>query len=545
MRQIKSILKQLETVFREEWESPAFSDYGKDRSFTYGEVATRISYIHCLFAELGIKPGDRVIICDRNSSNWAISFLAIITYQAVAVPLLPDYSDAQLVMLCEHCNARFIICSRSLSKLWPAGECPMYMLDIEDLLTMNPDRHTDAVEEAAFTRYAEKYPKRLGPDNLVYGEEDPDAMMLLSYTSGSTGNPKGVMLSYRSILINILATNRALPVTRHAKVLCILPNGHMFGLVMDMLFGACAAAHQTMVSMSLKRALPAALLEVRPDYLNCVPLIMERMFDAGVKPYIEQPEVQAMLQDPEKSEAVYGHMKKLLLDIMGGSIRQVMLGGAPLNRELETMLSKMKFPYAVAYGMTECGPLISFNTWQTQRLGSCGRLIEGMDARILSDDPFNEPGELIVRGPNVMMGYYRNQTATSDNIDPEGWLSTGDYGVFDQDGYLYLRGRKKNMLLNSNGQNVYPEEAEGQVVSHSIFEEAVVVKRGEELVALVYVSDERLKEKGLTRGSLDLAAICREVNMHLPRYCQLGYMEQMDTEFEKTPKNSIRRFKYQ
>lgn len=541
---MQSILKTFEQVFRKDWDSPAFSDYGKDRIFTFGDVATRISYIHCMFAEVGIRPGDRVIICDRNSSNWAISMLAVITYHAVAVPLLPDYSDAQLVMLCEHCNARFIICNRSLSNLWPAGECPMYMLDIEDLLTMNPDRRTDKVEEAAFLHYAEKYPEGFSPGDLVYEAENPDDMMLLSYTSGSTGNPKGVMLSYRSIRINIETAYCALPVTYHAKVLCILPSGHMFGLVIDLLAGVCMAAHQTMVCTSLKKALPAALLEVRPDYLNCVPLIIERMYDAAVRPYADQPDVQAMLAEPGKRPAVLSHMRQLLLDIMGGRLQQVLLGGAPLSKDLEAMLADMGFPYAIAYGMTECGPLISFNTSRTQKPGSCGRLLDGIEARILSEDPFEEPGELVVRGPNVMMGYYKNRQATDENIDSDGWLSTGDLGVFDKEGYLYLRGRKKNMLLNSNGQNVFPEEAEGQIVTYTVFEEAVVVKRGTGLVGLVYVSDEKLADAGLSRNSLDMDSICREVNLHLPKYCQLEHLEQVDAEFEKTPKGSIRRFKY-
>ena len=539
-----SILARLEKVFREDWDSPAFSDYGSDRLFTYGDVSTRIAYIHCMFAEVGVRPGDRVIVCDRNSSNWAVSFLAIITYHAVAVPLLTDFSDAQLVMLCGHCNARFIICNRSLSHLWPDGECPMYMLDIEDLLTMNPDIHTDEIEEAAFLRYAERYPEGLNAGNVSYEAEDPEEMMLLCYTSGSTGNPKGVMLSFRSILVNIVAVRSALPVTHHARVLCILPFGHMFGLIVDLLFGVCAAACQTMVSISLKKALPAALLEVRPDYLNCVPLIMERMFDLAVRPYFEQPQTQAELQDPEKRPSVLGRMRQMLLEAMGGRIRQVLLGGAPLNRDLETVLAAMGFPYTIAYGMTECGPLISFNTWRTQKTGSCGRLLNGVEARIISDDPVNEPGELVVRGPNVMMGYYNNRQATDENIDSEGWLSTGDFAVFDKDGHLYIRGRKKNMLLGSDGQHVYPEEIEGQIVARSIFEEAVVVKRGRELVALVHVSDERLAEAGLTRESLDMESICSGINTYLPKYSRIGHFEQRDVDFEKTPKGSIRRFKY-
>lgn len=538
------ILKQIEKVFREEWNSPAFSDYGKEVSYTYGDVATRIAFIHCLFAELGIKPGDRVVICDRNSSNWAIVLLAVITYRAVAVPLLPEYSDSQLVMLCEHCAARFIICNRSLSHLWPAGKCPMYMLDIEDLLAMQPDSATDKVEETALKRYAAEYPDDVNAGDICYKADEPDDMMFFCYTSGSTGNPKGVMLPSRSILFSIRAYYNILPVRHHAKLLCFLPSGHLFGLVLDLLTGICSAADMTMVSTSLKRTLPVALREVRPDYLNCVPLIMERLFDSSVRPYMEQPETQALLQDPEKKPAALRRMRELLLESMGGRVRMVTLGAAPLNRELETALVEMEFPYTMAYGLTETGPLVSITPWQEHRLGSAGRLLDGVEARITSEDPFNEPGELIVRGVNVMTGYYNNPQATVDNIDSEGWFSTGDLGVLDKDGYLFIRGRKKNMLLNSNGQNVFPEEAESQVVSFSVFEESVVVKREDKLVALVYVSDETLKDKGLTRESLDLDAICSEVNSHLPRYCQLAYMEQMDTEFEKTPKNSIRRFKY-
>ena len=545
MENNRSLIKSIENVFRKSWDLPALTDWGSNVTYTYGDVATRICYIHSLFEVIGIKPGDKIAICDKNSSNWAISMLAIITYRAVAVPLLPDYSKQQLKMLCEHCDAKFMVGNHQLATLWEDGECPMYMLDTEDLLAMTPNTVTDKVEEEAFRRFSQKYPNGYTQKALCYEAEDPDALMLLSYTSGSTGNPKGVMLPYKSLWSNQMFANNALPYKPGMRVFLILPMAHMFGFSFDFLYGIMLNAHlYILTKIPAPKVLMEAFSVVKPDYFLCVPLVMEKIIQTKVLPILNKPDISFMLKVPGLRQLICRKIRNQLTIALGGNFYSVIMGGAPLNKEVEKVLRMVKFPFTVGYGMTECGPIITYADWKESRTGSCGKAALNMEVKILSNDPQHEPGEIVTKGVNTMMGYYKNTEATQEAIDEEGWLHTGDLGVIDKDGFLYIRGRKKNMLLGANGQNIYPEEAEDQVISYSIFDECVVVQRGDKLVALVYASDLTLKAAETSRESLNLEAIRQEINLHLPKYCQLAKLEQRSEEFEKTPKKSIRRFLY-
>jgi long-chain acyl-CoA synthetase len=542
---VKSIIKQIESVLREQWDREALTDWGSEVSFTYGSVATRICYMHLLFESLGIKPGDKVAICNRNCSHWAVSMLAVLTYRAVAVPLLPDYSKEQLKMLCEHCDAKFMIANHQLANLWPDGKCPMYMLDVNDLLAMTPSAQTDGVERKAFSIFAERYPNGYQAEDVHFEAEQPDDLMVLSYTSGSTGNPKGVMLPWRSLQSNMEFAFQALPCENAMNMFLILPMAHMFGFAFDFLYGILTGAHLYILTrIPAPQLLLNAFAEVKPDCFLCVPLVMEKIIKGRVMPVLDKPYMKVLTMIPGIRQLIFSKIRSQLLNALGGKVYEVIMGGAALSKDVEKILSMVKFPFTVGYGMTECGPIITYSDWKEHRSGSCGKAAVNMEVRVLSDDPQNVPGEIVAKGVNTMVGYYKNPDATAETIDEEGWLHTGDLGVMDQDGFIYIRGRKKNMLLGSNGQNIYPEEAEDQVVTHSIFDECVVVARDEQLVALVYVTDETLKTKGLQREQLDLDAICREVNLHLPKYCQLSKLEQRSEEFEKTPKRSIRRFKY-
>ena len=545
MESNRSLIKSIENVFRKSWDLPALTDWGSNVTYTYGDVATRICYIHSLFEVIGIKPGDKIAICDKNSSNWAISMLAIITYRAVAVPLLPDYSKQQLKMLCEHCDAKFMVGNHQLATLWEDGECPMYMLDTEDLLAMTPNTVTDKVEEEAFRRFSQKYPNGYTQKALCYEAEDPDALMLLSYTSGSTGNPKGVMLPYKSLWSNQMFANNALPYKPGMRVFLILPMAHMFGFSFDFLYGIMLSAHlYILTKIPAPKVLMEAFSVVKPDYFLCVPLVMEKIIQTKVLPILNKPDISFMLKVPGLRQLICRKIRNQLTIALGGNFYSVVMGGAPLNKEVEKVLRMVKFPFTVGYGMTECGPIITYADWKESRTGSCGKAALNMEVKILSNDPQHEPGEIVTKGVNTMMGYYKNTEATQEAIDEEGWLHTGDLGVIDKDGFLYIRGRKKNMLLGANGQNIYPEEAEDQVISYSIFDECVVVQRGDKLVALVYASDLTLKAAETSRESLNLESIRQEINLHLPKYCQLAKLEQRSEEFEKTPKKSIRRFLY-
>lgn len=543
-----SLIKTYQNRFIESWNEPALTDYGSGMTLTYGDVAKRISYLHLLFEQVGVRPGDRVALCDKNSANWAVSIFAILTYRAVAVPLLTDYSDAQLVMLCEHCGAGFMVGNKNLSRLWPEGKCSMYLLDTEDLLPMTPTIQTDRIEESLFNRHFQLYPDGYKKESISYEAEDsPDDMMLLSYTSGSTGNPKGVMLSYRSLMGNIEIGIHNLALRKGENALAILPLAHMFGLVFDLLFPMAIGAH---VYIYNKRMAPQMLLEalqtVRPRSLRTVPLLMEKIVQNKVLPALQQPMAKRLLRLPLIRQVIYHKAGRKLRDAFGGNICQVVLGGAALSREAATILHRIGFPYRVGYGMTECGPLIAFSSKGRVPIGSCGKKIGNIDVRILSDAPSTVAGEILVRGTHVMLGYYNNSEATDDVIDADGWMHTGDLGMIDRHGFLYIKGRKKNMFLTSNGQNIYPEEAEEQVVCHTPFDECVVVQREGRLVAIVYASDAVLKARHLTRQQLEqhLEDYCLTANAHLPKYCQLSKFEQRTEEFEKTPKKNIRRFLY-
>ena len=545
MEKDHSLIKSIEDVFRSGWDMPALTDCGSNVTYTYGDVATRVCYIHCMFEVLGIKPGDKIAICDRNSTNWAISMLAIITYRSIAVPLLPDYSRQQLKMLCEHCDAKFMMGNRQLATLWEEGECPMYMLDTEDLLTMTPNTATDKVEEDVFSIFKTKYPNGYSKEDVHFEAENPEDLMLLSYTSGSTGNPKGVMLSWRAMASNMEFAYNALPVEPGYSELLLLPMAHMFGFAFDFLYGIMRKAHLFIFTrIPAPKMILEAFDKIKPGQFLCVPLVMEKIINNKVLPVLNKPIIKLLFKVPGLRQLICRKIRKQLTVAFGGNFYEVIMGGAALSKEVERILRMVGFRYTIGYGMTECGPIITYSDWKEHRPGSCGKAALNMEVKILSEDPFNIPGEIVAKGKNLMNGYYKNPEATAETIDQDGWLHTGDLGIMDKDGFIYIRGRKKNMLLGANGQNIYPEEAEDQVVTHSIFDECVVVQRNDKLVALVYVSDLTLKIHGKQREQLDLEAIRKEVNEHLPRYCQLSAIEQRNEEFEKTPKKSIRRFLY-
>lgn len=542
----EGLIRRIENVFKKAWDRPAMTNVDSDHTYTYGDVATRVAYLHALFSEMGIQPGQRIAICDKNSAEWAITLLGIITYRAVAVPLLPDFSERQIASLCQHSDSRILIGGARLQRLWTGTECEIQTYDIEALLSMDPQRTTTPQEEHALQALHEQFPTGLQPKDIHYTPEDPEELMLISYTSGSTGNPKGVMLPYRSLWSNNTFAIEKLPIKEGSRYFFILPMAHMFGFSFDFLFCVAKASHAYILT---KAPVPSVLLrafqQARPHVFLCVPLVMEKIINGKVRPVLEKPHMRVLLHIPGVRQLIMSRVRKQLLQALGGNVYEVIMGGAALNRDVENILRMAKFPYTVGYGMTECGPLLSYADWHVAQAGSCGKAVDRVELSILSDDPQNTPGEVVMRGMNMMTGYYKNPEATAEAIDAEGWLHTGDLGVIDAQGYLYIRGRKKNMLLSSNGQNIYPEEMEEQVVSHTIFEECVVVQRENKLVALAYVSDTALSAAGQTRETLDLEAIRQEVNRHLPKYSQVAAIEQRDQEFEKTPKRSIRRFLYQ
>ena len=523
-----SIIRMMESAIRYGWEMEAYTDYGTDVSYTYADVGRMIAALHRLFADLGIKPGDKISLCDKNSSNWAVSYIAILTYGAVVVPILSDFNLDQIQNIYEHSDSKLMI---------GRADLPMKPLLNVQKWTLGNDK--PILEKYDFSR--------LRPEDVNYFTEDPEAVALISYTSGSTGHSKGVMLPYRSLWSNVMFADEVLGLSRGANTMALLPMAHMYGMSFDFLYEFCISCH---VHFITKTPSPAVILsafsEVKPKLVIAVPLIIEKIVQSKVFPVLRTKKIRLLMKVPFMKGVIYHRIREQLTKAFGGEFYEVIVGGAAFNKDVEKLLADIKFPYTVGYGMTECGPIIGYEDWKLFAKGSCGKAAPRMEVKIESDDPANRPGEILTRGTNVMLGYYKNEEETLEAIDAEGWLHTGDLGTMDELGNIFIRGRKKTMLLGANGQNVYPEEIEDIILSNSYFEECVVVQRGEKLTALVYVSDENLSARGMTRDGVraDMNRYRGHLNKMLPKFANLASLELQDEPFEKTPKRSIRRYLY-
>lgn len=527
-----SIIQIIETSIRTHWDSPAYSDFGTNTHFTYGEVAQEIDRLHEYFRSLGLGPGDRIALCDRNSSRWGVAFFAAFTFGAVVVPILFDFNGEQILNVLSHSESRLLICGRKvLEKMSKTGESlpsECQVMDIQTVGTVSSDRKITA-------------------SDVHYFRDVPDDLALLSYTSGSTGRSKGVMIPYRAIWSNTLFADEKIGVDEGSRILSLLPLAHMYGFAFEFMYGFCLGAHVTFLT---KAPSPTVLLEafstVRPDVVIAVPLIIEKIVRGRVFPMLRAFRMRHLLRIPLARNVIYSKIRKRLVNVFGGRMYEVIVGGAPFSAEVEDFLKRIKFPYTVGYGMTECAPIMCYRDWKTFVKGSCGQAVPRMEIRIDSDDPVNKAGELLAKGANVMLGYYKNEQVTAETIDEEGWLHSGDLATMDADGNVFIRGRLKNLLLGANGQNIYPEEVEDKVTTAALVDECVVVQRGEKLVALVYTSDETLHHHGMSREDFNakLDSYRRHVNSLLPAYCAVSKFEIRNEPFEKTPKHNIRRFLY-
>ena len=524
-----SLIGLIEDSIKKSWDLPAYTDYGTSLTYTFGDVARKIAALHLMFKDLGLKPGDKIALCDKNSSNWAISFLAALTYGAVTVPILPDFSKEQIENIFQHSDAMLMMGKADVLKMRP-------LLDIEDWHIADGFLSIDKYDTSNLT-----------PDQVSYFREDPEALALISYTSGSTGHSKGVMLPYRSLWSNVMFADEVLGLPRGCNTMALLPMAHMYGFAFDFLYEFCISCH---VHYLTKTPSPVVVMkafsEVKPAIFIAVPLIIEKIVTGKIFPILRTQRVRTLLRFPLTRSLVYKQIRKRLINAFGGEFYEIIVGGAAFSKEVENFLAKVNVPYTVGYGMTECGPIIGYEDWHDFVKGSCGKVAPRLEVKILSNSPAKTPGEILVRGTNVMLGYYKNPEETAEAIDKEGWLHTGDLGTMDKNGNIFIRGRKKTMLLGANGQNIYPEEIEDQILSNTYFEECVVVQRGEKLVALVYISDKALEAHGMTREGIlnDLDRYRRHLNTILPKFANLSGMELQTEEFEKTPKRSIRRYLY-
>lgn len=529
---------------------PALSDF-HGRTLSYGDVAGAIARMHLFLKGTGIKPGDKVALCARNSARWAALFLGAFTYGATVVPLLNEFHPASVAELTVHAEAKILFTEKAISDNLDMDRLASLtgVVEIDNLRPiLDPTGVITAVADGLDEAMKKLYPDGVTPDDIKPTVRPMDDVALINYTSGSTGNSKGVMITYGNRWSNVSFALSKIPFYRPGDgMLSMLPLAHMYGLVFEFLFPFCDGCHITFLGrIPSPKVVLEAFSEVKPKMVITVPLVIEKIVKTRIFPELKKQPVKFMLSVPGLRNIVYAKVRKQLLAAFGGNLQQLILGGAAVGAEVEEFLRKIKFPFTIGYGMTECAPLVTYEWWATQRPGSCGRLVDGMEWKIDSPDPENVPGVLYLRGANVMKGYYRNPEATAEALDKDGWLNTGDIVSRDADGYLYIRGRDKNMILGPSGQNIYPEEIEIVLNNLPFVEESIVVDRNKKLVALVHPDYEGARKKGLTQEQTDekVKALLPELNKLVPAYARVSEIEIHPEGFEHTPKHSIRRFMY-
>lgn len=532
------------------WDLNALADF-RGKEYTFAQLAGRIAKMHILYRAAGIKKGDRIALCAKNSAEWAAAFLAGLTYGAVVVPLLHEFHPDQLLHLISHSEARLLLTEKSIADSLDLERLPdLNGTILLDNLSVASSRQTTLEDAAAELDdiFRRLYPGGFTREDVAYPDPDLQTLALINYTSGSTGNSKGVMLTYGNLWSNVnFALHRIDFLHRGDGMLSMLPLAHMYGLVFEFLFPICRGCHVTFLGrVPSPKVLLEAFAAVRPQLVITVPLVIEKIVRTRIFPALRKQPAKTLLAIPGLRKIVYNKVRQQLLNAFGGNLKQLILGGAPVAADVEEFLRKIRFPFTIGYGMTECAPLITYEWWATQRPHSCGHIVDGMEARIDSADPQTIPGVLSVRGGNVMQGYYKNPEATALALSDDGWLNTGDICTMDADGYLYIRGREKNMILGPSGQNIYPEEVEAILNNLPLVGESIVVERNGRLVALVHPDYETAKKDGLSEAEAGKAIqeLLPTLNEALPSYSRVSAIEIHSDEFEKTPKHSIRRFIY-
>ncbi len=540
-------LERLQAATRKFWDKPALNNIGGE-TFNYAQMATQIEKFHLVFEKLGFKKGDKIAICAQNGARWGMAYLAVNTYETVIVPILADFTAESVNHLVNHSESLMLFTNEAKWKQLDIAKMPLLRLAV-DVDTWQPlwtaddsIRETYGQMDALF---AAKHPDGFGPDDVVFPTDNWDDLSTINYTSGSTGDPKGVMLTYRNFSANVDYSQRNVPAGD--KMVSMLPMAHMYGLVIEFIYPLC---NGTSIYWLGKAPTPAALLkafaDVKPYLLITVPLVMEKIYKSKVKPTLDKPVVKFLSKVPLVNNLIYKKVKDGLVQAFGGNVQEFIMGGAALNPEVERLFKRIKFPYLVGYGMTEACPLLAYEHWTKYVAGSCGKCVDVAEVRIDSEDPQHVVGEIQARGENIMIGYYKNPEATANAFTEDGWLKTGDLGVIDAEGNIFIRGRSKNMILGPSGQNIYPEEIEAIVNNQPYVIESVVVDRGGKLVALVFTD-----EQAIAKALLDAEAksnipenIRLGANRQLPAYSQIYKVELQAQPFEKTPKMSIKRFLY-
>ena len=550
MEQEHQFIDYIEQSIIKNWDKDALTDY-KGITLQYKDVARKIAKFHIVLESAGIQPGDKIAVCGRNSAHWAVTFLATITYGAVIVPILHEFKADNIHNIVNHSEAKLLFVGDQAWENLNEDAMPLLegiasLADFSALVSRN-EKLTYAFEHRNAI-YGQQYPKNFRPEHICYRKDRPEELAIINYTSGTTGYSKGVMLPYRSLWSNVAYCFEMLPVKPGDHIVSMLPMGHVFGMVYDFLYGFSAGAHiYFLTRMPSPKIISQSFSEIKPKVISCVPLIVEKIIKKDILPKVDSKIGKLLLKVPIVNDKIKSLARQAAMEIFGGNFDEIIIGGAPFNAEVEAFLKKIGFPYTIAYGMTECGPLISYAPWDEFVLGSSGKILDIMEARIYKETPEAETGEIQVRGENVMVGYYKNQEATQEVFTQDGWLRTGDLGSMDSNGNIFIRGRLKTMILSSSGQNIFPEELETKLNNLPFILESLVIERNKKLVALVYADYEALDSLGLNNPN-NLKTIMDEnlknLNSNVAAYEKISRIQLYPTEFEKTPKRSIKRYLY-
>lgn len=546
----QNLIKFYEKSFSENWDLPALSDYN-GISYTYGEVSKQVAKLHLLYEALGINKGDKIAVFGKNSANWCISSMSILTYGAVCVPILSDFKPKDAQTIINHSDSVMLFVDNQIMDTLMETEMKQigFIISLDDfgVLSAKPSAVFKKTHEELDTLLAEKCKGEFSREHIKYAEVDNSEIAQINYTSGTTGFSKGVVLSANSLAGNVDFAIRSIELNPGEKMLSIIPLAHCYGFAFDFLFPLAVGVHVTILGkIPATPVILKAFSEIQPHLILFVPIFFEKLYKKKVLPTLQKGSVKILIKIPGIKSIIYGAIKKKLVQSFGGRFREAVLGGAALGAEVEEFMTKIKFPFTIGYGMTECGPLISYEGYASTRRGSSGKILDVMELKIDSAEPFKVPGEILVKGEVLMEGYYKNEEASKAAIDDDGWLHTGDLGIRDKDDFIYIKGRSKSMLLGSSGQNIYPEEIESKLINLPYISEAVVLmNKDNRLEALVFPDLEQAKSDGVAD---ELAAKMeenrKEINNHLAAYEILLKIHIHDKEFEKTPKRSIKRFLY-
>ena len=551
MEKISSFNAQIEASIKNYWDLDALTDY-KGATLQYQDVARKIEKLHILFENSGVVKGDKIALCGRNMSNWAVAFLATLTYGAVAVPILHEFTAEQIHHIVNHSEAKLLFVGDVVAKQvdpdkMPALEGIINILDYS-LMISRSEALTNARENLN-RFFGEKYPKFFRKEFInYYKEEDPNELCIINYTSGTTGFSKGVMIPYRAMWSNLDFASQVLDKELHPgdNTISILPMAHMYGMAFEFIKEFMTGCHIYYLTRIPSPAVVAqAFKDVKPIIIIAVPLVIEKIIRKKVFPKIT-PSIKVLMKTPVIGAKIKESIKKQVYDAFGGRLYEIIIGGAALNQEVENFLKDIKFPVTVGYGATECAPIITYADWKTHKTGSCGRQVVHMEVKIDSKHPHREPGEILARGLNVMLGYYKNEEATRQAIDSNGWYHTGDLGIMDRKGNVFIKGRSKNMILGPSGQNIFPEEIEDALNSLPMVNESIVVQRDTKLVALVHPDMDACSALNMSSDAVEdlMKKNLEQLNSTQPPYCRISHIEICNEEFEKTPKKSIKRFLY-